>query len=103
MILVRTIFQAKWGKGGELAAAMKESVQALAGPLGNSRIRILTDLSGELNVVVFEGVHESLADWEQFRARMFSTPAFQSNSARSDELIASGRQEYYTIEAEVGG
>jgi hypothetical protein len=103
MILVRTIFQAKWGKGGELAAAMKESVDALSGPLGNPRIRILTDLSGELNVVVFEGVHASLAAWEEFRARMFSTPAFQASSARSGELIDSGRQEYYTIEAEVGG
>lgn len=103
MILVRTIFQAKWGKSGELAAAMKESVGALSGPLGNHRIRILTDLSGEMNVVVFEGVHSSLAAWEEFRARMFSTPAFQATSARSEELMASGRQEYYTIEAEVGG
>lgn len=101
MILVRTIFQAKWGKGSELAAAMKDSVQTLAGPLGAHKIRILTDLSGEFDVVVFEGVQESLAAWEQFRARMFSTPAFQASSARHQDLIASGRQEYYTIEAEV--
>jgi hypothetical protein len=105
MILVRTIFQAKWGKGGEFAAAMKESVQTIGGtlgPLGALKVRILTDLSGEFNVVVFESVHESLTAWEQFRARMFSTPEFQASSARSEGLVVSGRQEYWTIELEAG-
>ena len=40
----------------------------------------------------------SLAAWEKFRAQMFTGPQDQDNS--QDELMVSGRQEFYTIEAE---
>lgn len=99
MILVRTIFQAKFGKGGELAAAMTEGARQQL-DMYNVKARVLTDLSGEFDTVVLEGVHESLAAWEQFRIRLFSSPEFQQESAGSRDLIVSGRQEYFTIEAE---
>jgi len=100
MILVRTIMQAKFGKGGELAAGMAESVRhgSVRAP---GKVRILTDLSGEFDTVVMEATHESLAAWEQFRTALFASAEFQQASARGEGVIVSGRQEYYTIEAEI--
>ena len=46
MILVRSVFQAQFGKGGELAALMTQSMQQMVQELGSgSRWRVLTDLS----------------------------------------------------------
>jgi hypothetical protein len=95
MILVHTVFQAKVGKAHELVAIFKAAAQpsdAAAQP------RILTDLSGPFYMVV-EIVAESLADWERRRAEMFASPQFQSMSAQTVDLVVSGRNEYYTIEA----
>lgn len=101
MILVRTVFQAKFGKGGELAQAMAQSMQQ-AGSEG-ARWRVLTDLSsGPFDTVVLEGEASSLAEWEQRRAAMFSDPTFGENMARIADLIQSGRAELYTIEAQGG-
>ena len=95
MILVRTVFQAKWGKAHELVAAFKERMRS-----ADRRPRILTDLSGPFNTVVLEGEHESLAAWERFRAEMFANPQFAPGSGRIDELVESGRMAYYTIESD---
>ena len=99
MILVRTIFHTKWGKADEVIAGMKEGVQAMT-KSNPQKVRILSDLSGELHTVTLEAEHESFAAWEQFRARMFSNPEFREHAASAEELILSGRHEYYTIEAE---
>ena len=105
MILVRTVFQTKWGKADELVASMKEMMTGgpapEPGPLANKTI-LLTDLSGEFHTVVMEAQYESMAAWEQFRAQMFSGSDSQSqDDGNMDSLIISGRQEFYTVEAEL--
>ena len=99
MILVRTIFHAKWGKADEVLQAMKEGVQTLTNSFPH-KVRILSDLSGETYTLVVEAEHESLASWEQFRARMWSSSQFREHASPGEGLIVSGSQEYYTIEAE---
>ncbi len=99
MILVRAVFHAKLGKGGELAAMMAEGFRPV-NERHSRRTRVLTDLSGQFDTVVLETVHDSLASWEQTRAEMFTTPEFQEAFARTTDLVVSGHQEYYTIEAE---
>ena len=103
MILVRTVFQTKWGKADELVAGMKGMMSGgpmpSPGPLPNKTI-LLTDLSGEFHTVVMEAQFESLAVWEQFRAAMFSNPESQDDGNQWD-VIVSGRQEFYTVEAEL--
>ena len=102
MILVRNVFQAKFGKGGELARLMLQGMGAEGGPSG--RWRVMTDLtSGPFDTVVFEAEMESLAAWEQERARMFEDPEFGKEMAGSEDLIVSGHAELYTIEGEGGG
>ena len=105
MIVVRTVFQAKFGKGGELAAKMGEGNKQLADEMnrrmgGPRRWRVLTDLSGSFDTVVFEVEAENLAEWEKARAAMFQMPEFQQSMAQTQDLIVGGRNELWTIEAE---
>jgi hypothetical protein len=104
MILVRNVFQAKFGKGGELAKLMAEGMRAEGGGGGGGgRWRVLTDLtSGPFDTVVLEGESESLAAWEELRRRMFADPSFGESMSRTAELIQSGHAEIYTIEAQGG-
>lgn len=93
MILVRDVFQAKYGKGGELVALFKELSQQ-----AQVVDRILTDASGPFYTVVTETTLESLAAWEQRMAEIFSKPEFGAWFARMVPLVESGRREFYNIE-----
>jgi hypothetical protein len=101
MIQVRLVFQAKYGRAGELAALMKEynSDEMPAGTPGPRSVRLLTDLSGPFDTVVQELEFDSFEAWEQGMAAMFAHPRAQEMMARSRELIESGHKEFYTIEA----
>ncbi len=96
MILVRIIFQAKFGKANELVSLLKEGRQHMDMPVIQ---RILTDLSGPFDMVVVEIEAQSLAEWEQVRAAGFASPEFHNAFGRTTELIQAGHSEYYTIEA----
>lgn len=101
MILVRIVFQAKHGKAGEMVAGMKGVMKQIAASSGQpAKARLLTDLSGPFDTVVLEIEHANLAAAEQARALMFTTPEYQDNQPRTQDLIISGHQEYYTIEVE---
>jgi hypothetical protein len=100
MIVVRLVFQAKFGKVNEALAGFKQTAPIVLQAVGqNVRSRILTDLSGPFNTVVQEIEVESLAEWERLRAALFSNPQFQQARVGSADLIESGRTEFYTIEA----
>jgi hypothetical protein len=96
MILVRDVFQAKYGSGDELVALFKEASE-MSYWGGNQRL--LTDLSGEFFTVVVETEVESLAEYERLRDEEFSKPGFADWFARMVPLVESGRREFYTIEA----
>ena len=105
MILARTVFQGKFGKGGELAAAMSKGNEEFAATMeklvGTPRKwRVLTDLSGSFDTVVFEVEAESLAEWEKVRTAMFQMEDFGESMAQTVDMIVGGRNEYWTIEAE---
>jgi hypothetical protein len=100
MILVRLVFQAKWGSAGEVVDQFKQNAEIMGRILGSDvRTRILTDLSGPFDTVVQEMEVESLAEWERLRAAMFSTPEFQDLQESGESPFTSGRTEFYTIEA----
>ena len=101
MIVVRDVFQAKYGKGDELVALFKEA-QARYAPEdgGRHRGRLLTDVSGPFFTVITETVVESLADWERGAAESLAHPEFGAWFARMAELVESGRREFYRLEAE---
>lgn len=95
MILVRDVFQAKYGKGGELVALFKEAREQW--PAGYAP-RILTDVSGPFFTVVTETEVEDLAAWEQLMADVFAMADFGDWFTRMEPLIESGRREFFNIE-----
>src|SRR5438046_1358769 len=98
MIVIRDVFQAKYGQGGELVQLFKEARQAWAAdmPYGT---RILKDVSGPFVTVVVETHVESLAAWQQVAER-FTGPDFDKWFGRMQALVESGRREFYNIESE---
>ena len=104
MIIVRMVFQASYGKGGELAAASSAAVkQVIAATGGDHRWKVMTDLSGPFDTVVQEIEVASLAEWEGIRTRLFTSPEFREAlaavMAATHALTVSGRTEYWTVEA----
>src|SRR6266516_3297782 len=95
MILVRDVFQAKFGKGSELVALFQEARREGLSMYGE---RILTDASGTFYTVVIETTTESLAKWEHRIADIFARPEFGAWFARMTPLVESGRREFYNIE-----
>jgi hypothetical protein len=104
MIMVRMVFQASYGKGGELAVASAAAVkQVIAATGGDHRWKVMTDLSGPFDTVVQEIEVASLAEWESIRARLFTSTEFRDAlaavMATTYSLTVSGRTEYWTVEA----
>lgn len=97
MIIVRDVFQAKYGRGGDLVTLMKEARQTWMAAYATGRI--LTDASGQFFTVVTETEVESLAAWEQRTAEVFALPEFGAWFSRMTALVESGRREFYHIEA----
>ena len=99
MVLYRTVFQAKFGKASDVVAEFKKMTKFFTEDQVKSlQVRILTDISGPFDTVVMETTHASLAALEQFRIAMFAMPEMSEEASTSNDLIVSGRNEYYTIE-----
>lgn len=105
MIIVRTVFQGSYGKGGELAAAQTAAAKQFIAELGGDhRWKVMSDLSGPFDTVVMEVEVASLAEWEGLRSRLFASAAFReamaTTLAASRALTVSGRTEYWTVEGQ---
>jgi len=94
-MLIRDVFQAKYGKGGDLVALFKEAQEKWPAQYAD---RILTDASGRFFTVVAETQVDSLAGWEQRFAEVFSLPEFGAWFARMEPLVENGQREFYNIE-----
>jgi len=97
MILVRDVFQAKYGKGGELVTLLKEARQGWP-KVREYAVRVMTDASGPFFTVVTETELPSLAEWEKRAAEIFADPEFGKWFGRMTELVESGRREFYNVE-----
>ena len=99
MVVVRLVFQTKWGKAEEAIDQFKRAAEMMRRITGaNTHVRILTDLSGPFHTVVQEFEVESLAKWEQLRATTFSSPEFQESQLSTGLPFEGGRTEFYTLE-----
>jgi hypothetical protein len=105
VIIVRTVFQGSYGKGGELAAAQTAAAKQFIAELGGDhRWKVMSDLSGPFDTVVMEVEVASLAEWESMRSRLFASAAFReamaATMAAARALTVSGRTEYWTVEGQ---
>ena len=99
MIVIRNVFQLKFGKAREAVALMKEGIaiqkRALAGV--DFSTRVLTDVTGPFYTLVLELTAPNLATFETYAPRLFGDKDWQANYQKVAPLVESGHREVFTI------
>jgi hypothetical protein len=96
MILIREVFQLKFGKAKEAKALAKEGAE-LEKKYGYTPSRNLTDLTGQYYTLVSERTYKSLGDFEQELQKVFANKDFSAWYQKMVPLVESGRREIFTI------
>jgi len=94
MLVVRQVFQAKYGRGDELVTLFQEFNSRMQQDVA---FRILTDVSGPFFTVVTEVEVENLTTWETTFSESMAQPWMGEWFGRMTELVDSGSREFYTV------
>jgi hypothetical protein len=98
MIVVRNVFQLKFGKAREALAVWKEGrplFQRLGMPMEKSRL--LTDVSGPFYTLVHELSFDSLTDFEREGPKVMGDEQWHAWYARFSALCESGHREIFSV------
>jgi hypothetical protein len=95
MIVVRDIFQVKFGKMKEAKEVWKDMAKVFPAD-ARGTYRLLTDLTGRYYTLVMENTHKSMADWESSMSQM-SDAAMGALYQKFSALVDSGKREIFTI------
>jgi hypothetical protein len=99
MIIVRNIFQLKFGKAREAIALGKEGL-ALIEQYGGSSSRLLTDLVGpSYYTLVVESTYDSLAEFERAGEQLMADEVWRAWYAKFHPLVEEGHREIFTVVA----
>ena len=102
MVVMRNVFQLKFGKAREAVAIMKEQVAQLQQQVGREvQAKLLTDMTGDFYTVVLELTCPSLGWFEQNGAKIMGDPQWQATYQKLVPLVESGRREVFNV-VEVG-
>ena len=96
MILVRDIFQLKFGKAKEARESWKEGRRLLQNA-GAGNLRILADLVGDYYTLVAESTYDNLSHYEQLMSRSMGSKESQEWYGKFSQLVEGGRREIFTI------
>ena len=94
MILVRNIFQIKFGRMKEARELWKEGLK-LTNP--SNHARLLTDLTGPFYTLVLETTHKDLSALEADMRAEMGQAAFGAWYQKFIPLVESGSREMFTI------
>jgi hypothetical protein len=99
MIVIRNVFQLKFGKAREAIALIKEglAIQKRAVADVEFSTRLLTDVTGPFYTVVLELTLPSLASFESYAPRLFGDKDWQAHYQKLTPLVESGRREVFTV------
>jgi hypothetical protein len=97
MILVRNVFQLKFGQARPAVTLWKEGIQIAKRVRPKESPRLLTDITGSSYTVVLENTYESLADFEQSARALMGDDDWQGWYQKLIPLVESGRREIFTI------
>ncbi len=99
MVVIRNVFQLKFGKTREAVALIKEGIaiqkKALTGVEFSTRI--LSDVTGPFYTVVLELTVPSLASFETYAPRLFGDKDWQAHYQQLVPLVQSGHREVFSI------
>lgn len=96
MIVVRDVFQLKFGKAKEAKALLKEGM-AIATRLGYGSFRALTDLVGPFYTLVLESTFASLADYETRLKSTLGQKEWSDWYQKFLPIAEGGRREIFTV------
>jgi hypothetical protein len=97
MIVVRDVFQLKFGKSREAVALWKEGL-AIAQRGGFTRsTRLLTDVVGQYYTLVFESQFDSMADWERAGKGIMENAEWRAWYPKFTPLAEGGHREVLTV------
>ena len=94
MILVREIFQIKFGKMKEVKEVWKQMMKLMP---AENKPRVLTDLTGPYYTLVMENTHKDLSAFEADMRREMGGSDFGALYQKFIPLVDSGRREIFTI------
>ena len=99
MIVIRNVFQLKFGKAREAVALMKEGLaiqkRVMSGQEYSSRV--LTDVTGPFYTLVLELTVPNLSTFESQGPRLFGDKEWQANYQKVAPLVESGHREVYSV------
>ena len=95
MIVVRDIFQVKFGKMKEAKDVWKEMLKLFPAE-ARAKLRLLTDLTGQYYTLVMENTHKNMTEWESSMAQM-GDPGMGALYQKFIPLVDSGKREIFTI------
>ena len=99
MIVIRNVFQLKFGKAREAVALTKEGLaiqkRVMAGV--DFSTRLLTDVTGPFYTLVLEITVPSLSTFETATPRLFGDKEWQANYQKVTGLVESGYREVFSI------
>ena len=97
MIVIRNVFQLKYGKAREALAVMKDGIAIQTRLAPDASARLLTDVTGRHYTLVLEVTVPSLAAFEGTVPSIFGDKDFQANYQKMVPLVESGHREIFTI------
>jgi len=101
MVVIRNVFQLKFGKAREAVALVKEGVEIQKRALSGLEFsnRVLTDLTGPFYTLVLELSMPSLGEFEKSAPRLFGNKEWQANYDKLSPLVQSGYREVFNVVA----
>lgn len=97
MILVRNVFQLKFGKAKDALALWKEGRQIAERTGSGGNMRAMTDLVGPFYTLVMEEQYPSLAEMEREMQNETSAQEWRGWYQKFVPLVESGRREVFTL------
>jgi hypothetical protein len=101
MVVIRNVFQLKFGKAREAVALFKEGIaiqkRVGAGAGIDFPTRLLTDVTGPFYTVVWELTVPNLAAFEGAAPQLLGDKDWQANYQKIGSLVESGSREIFTL------
>lgn len=98
MIVVRDVFNLKYGKARDAKAAWKEMSEIMkASDPDRVQPRVLTDLTGQAYRMVMETEFPSLTEYEKEMGKVFSNEQWRAAYQKFTPLVESGHREIFSV------
>ena len=95
MIVVRDVFQLKFGKAKQALALLKPMINSMRNTDAGI-YRLLTDLVGNYYTVVLEGTFNSMEDYQKIRQQAFD-PEWAALYEQFTDYVISGYRDIWTV------